>query len=68
MSTLVTFEKVSAAAQQLQSSGQRPSVRLVIATLGAARPMRCFLFSINGKRLNLPFKNPNCHWSLQLPK
>ena len=38
MSTLVTFEKVSAAAQQLQSSGQRPSVRLVIATLGGGSP------------------------------
>ena len=38
MSTLVTFEKVSAAAQQLQSAGQRPTVRLLIATLGGGSP------------------------------
>ncbi len=38
MSTLVTFEKVSSAAQQLQSAGQRPTVRLLIATLGGGSP------------------------------
>jgi chromosome segregation ATPase len=38
LSTLVTFEKVSAAAQQLQSAGQRPTVRLLIATLGGGSP------------------------------
>jgi colicin import membrane protein len=38
MSTLVSFEKVSAAAQQLQSAGQRPTVRLLIATLGGGSP------------------------------
>lgn len=38
MSTLVTYEKVSAAAQKLQSAGQRPTVRLLIATLGGGSP------------------------------
>lgn len=38
MSTLVSFDKVSAAAQQLQSAGQRPTVRLLIATLGGGSP------------------------------
>jgi colicin import membrane protein len=38
LSTLVTFEKVSSAAQQLQSAGQRPTVRLLIATLGGGSP------------------------------
>ena len=38
MSTLVTFEKVCAAAQQLHATGQRPTVRLLIATLGGGSP------------------------------
>ncbi len=38
MSTLVTYEKVCAAAQKLQASGQRPTVRLLIATLGGGSP------------------------------
>lgn len=38
MSALVTFEKVSTAAQQLHSAGQRPTVRLLIATLGGGSP------------------------------
>ncbi len=38
MSTLVTFDKVSAAAQRLHATGQRPTVRLLIATLGGGSP------------------------------
>ncbi|MDD4947639.1 MAG: DNA-binding protein [Gallionella sp.] len=38
MSTLVTYEKVSAAAQKLMLAGQRPTVRLLIATLGGGSP------------------------------
>lgn len=38
MSTLVTYEKVSAAAQKLLLANQRPTVRLLIATLGGGSP------------------------------